>query len=59
MVPLQIEQVVERDTAPRESLLERMEGALLLTSLASVTVVWCCLLGLMVWKCCIWMLQLA
>jgi len=59
MVPLQIEQVVERDIAPREGLAERMEGALLLTSLASVTVVWCYLLGLMVWKCCTWVLQLA
>ena len=59
MVPLQIEQVVERDIAPREGLAERMEGALLLTSLASVTVVWCDLLGLMVWKCCTWVLQLA
>ncbi|MDA9522417.1 hypothetical protein XI06_19555 [Bradyrhizobium sp. CCBAU 11434] len=59
MVPLQIERVVERDIAPREGFLERMEGALLLTSLASVTVVSCYLLGLVVWKCCIWVLQLA
>ncbi|MBR1090686.1 hypothetical protein JQ621_24735 [Bradyrhizobium manausense] len=59
MVPLQIEHVVKRDIAPREGLAERMEGALLLTSLASVTVVWCYLLGLVVWKCCIWILDLA
>jgi hypothetical protein len=58
MVPLQIEHVAERDIAPREGLAERMEGALLLTSLASVTVVWCYVLGLVVWKCCIWMLDL-
>jgi hypothetical protein len=59
MVPLQIEHVAERDIAPREGLAERMEGALFLTSLASVTVVWCYVLGLVFWKCCIWMLDLA
>jgi hypothetical protein len=59
MVPLQIEHVVERDIAPHEGHLERMEGALLLTSLAAVTVVWCCLLALMVWKCCFWIFGLA
>lgn len=59
MVPLQIEHVVERDIAPRESIRERMEGALLLTSLASVTVAWCYLLGLVTWKCCIWVFRLA
>ena len=59
MVPLQIEHVVERDIAPREGPAERIEGALLLTSLASVTVVWCYVLGLVVWKCCIWILDLA
>ena len=57
MVPLQLEQVVERDIAPRDGLLERM--ALLLTSLASVTVVWCCLLALMVWKGFFWIFDLA
>ncbi|KJC53205.1 hypothetical protein UB31_09095 [Bradyrhizobium sp. LTSP849] len=59
MVPLQLEQVVERDIAPREAFLERMEGALLLISLAVVTVVWCCLLALMAWKGFFWIFNLA
>ena len=59
MVPLQTEQVVERDIALRDGFLERMEGALLLTSLAAVTVVWCCLLALMVWKGFFWIFNLA
>jgi hypothetical protein len=59
MVPLQMEQVVERDIAPRDGFLERMEGALLLTSLAVVTVVWCCLLALMAWKGFFWIFNLA
>jgi hypothetical protein len=59
MVPLQIEQLVERDIAPRDGFLERMEGALLLTSLAVVTVGWCCLLALIVWKGFFWIFDLA
>jgi hypothetical protein len=59
MVPLQIEQVVARDVTPREGLLERMEGALLLTSLAAVTVGWCCLLALMIWRGFFWIFDLA
>jgi hypothetical protein len=59
MVPLQMEQVVARDVAPREGFLERMEGALLLTSLAAVTVGWCCLLALMIWRGFFWIFDLA
>ena len=54
MVPLQIEQAIERDIAPRDGFLERMEGALLLTSLLAVTVCWCGLLAMMVWKVFFW-----
>jgi hypothetical protein len=59
MVPLQIEQVVARDVAPREGPLERMEGALLLTSLAAVTVGWCCLLAFIMWRGFSWIFDLA
>ncbi|QPF90142.1 hypothetical protein [Bradyrhizobium commune] len=56
MVPLQMEQVVERDIAPRDGLSERMEGALLLTSLAAVTICWCGFLAMMIWKGFFWVL---
>jgi hypothetical protein len=50
MVPLQIEHAVEPEITPREPLSERIEGALILLSLAAVEVGWCSLLALMIWK---------
>ena len=59
MVPLQIERAVERETTSREGLLERIEGAVILSSLALVEVGWCGLLALMAWKGVAWMFALA
>jgi len=59
MVPLQIEHVVEREITPREGLLERVEGTLVLSSLVAVEVGWCSLLAVMIWKGAAWVFGLA
>ena len=57
MLPLQMERAADRDTTPREGLLERAEGALLLTTFAVATIGWCCLLALVMWKALFWLLE--
>ncbi len=57
MLPLQMERPAERDTTPHESILERAEGALLLTTFAVATIGWCCLLAMVLWKALFWLLE--
>ena len=53
-MPLQIDRATERDSAPQEGILERVEGVLLLTAFALATVGWCSFLAVALWKVLFW-----
>jgi hypothetical protein len=52
-----MDRAAERDSAPQEGILERAEGALLLTAFALATVGWCSFLAVALWKALFWVVD--